>query len=174
MEKWRDIPGYGGEYQASTEGNVRKVYLQSGKTRILKPYMRERCGRTRKQRALKVRLMDKAGHRVERTVISIVAQTFMDVHEGMVAAHRNGLQEDNCVNNIVLLSRKALGKKYGAQSKRRPVVKITPDGECVEFYSSARHAARENNYSYQAIMDRCERRVKREFAIDDFSFRWDT
>lgn len=37
IEKWKDIPGYDGRYQASTEGNIRRV-LKSGQFRNMTPY----------------------------------------------------------------------------------------------------------------------------------------
>lgn len=37
IERWKDIPGYDGKYQASTEGNIRRT-LKSGQFRSMTPY----------------------------------------------------------------------------------------------------------------------------------------
>ena len=37
IETWTNIPGFKGIYQASREGDIRRVY-KNGKTRILTPY----------------------------------------------------------------------------------------------------------------------------------------
>lgn len=66
-----------------------------------------------------------------------------------------------------------IGKAFGAQAKRRPVVKIDESGEIIACYPSARIAAKENYVSHQTVADRCNRRVKKEFALDGFSYRWD-
>ena len=36
IERWKDIPGYDGKYQASTEGNIRRT-LKSGQFRSILP-----------------------------------------------------------------------------------------------------------------------------------------
>lgn len=171
-EQWRNIPGFDGLYQASTEGRIRKILPRSGKVRLLHPYRRQRKGKANSE-ALRVHLSLPDGRRVERTVLKLVAETFFQIPEGKVPVHRNGLHTDVSPRNITFLSCKELGKKYGSQSSRRPVIKITPDGEEVASYSSARAAARANFVSYQTVMDRCNRKIKKEFALSGFSYRWD-
>ena len=91
----------------------------------------------------------------------------------MVAIHRNGDREDNAVNNIASMPQRDVGVTFGVRACRRPVIKIGPDGEVLEAYKSAREAGRQNYLSYQAIMDRCNRKRKREFIDLPYSFRWD-
>lgn len=171
-ERWRDIPGFNGMYQASTEGRIRKILPRSGKVRYLHPYRRQRNKNSNSQ-ALRVHLTMPDGRRVERTVLKLVAETFFQLPEGKIPVHLNGLHTDISVRNITFLTHRELGERYGPQSSRRPVVKIRPDGEIVDSYASARAAARENYLSYQTVIDRCNRKVKKEFALDGFSFRWD-
>lgn len=171
-EIWRDIPGFAGAYQASTLGRIRKIWPKSGKATIMKQYTVKKPGRAN-TKALRVHLLLPDGRRVERTVLGLVAATFLPAEPGKCPVHRNGLHSDNSLDNIVMMSHLELGNAFGARSCRRPVIKITPDGETQACYPSARAAGRENHMSCQAVMDRCNRKVKNEFALSGCSFRWD-
>lgn len=171
-EKWRDIPGFGGRYQTSTEGRIRRVWEKNGRTMLLKTYTKQRRKRSNTE-APRVRLSRPDGSRVERAVLKLVAETFYGVPEGMQPVHANGQKNDCAARNIRFMSRKELGKAFGANSARRPVVKIDTAGDIVECYRSAREAARHNYVSYQTVMDRCNGKVKKEFALDGYSYRWE-
>lgn len=173
-EVWRDIPGYNGAYQASTQGQIRKIWPKSGKATLLQPYThagRHKSNACRNQ--LRVHITEPDGRRVERTVLQLVAQTFLRVPPGMRAIHKNGVRSDNALNNIALMSCKELGAKYGGNSHRRPVVKIDAQGEIIACYPSARAAARENYISNMTVKFRCDGKVKNEYALDGFTYRWD-
>lgn len=171
-EIWKDIPGFAGRYQASTDGRVRAVWPKSGKTRVLQPYKKEhKKGANRKQLRLHLTLPN--GKRREYTVIKLIADTFFPPHPDKCPVHRNGIHTENYPDNIIFLTREEMGQRYGAMSARRPVSKINENGEILETYSSARAAAKENYLSYQAVMDRCNRKIKKEFALGGCSFRWD-
>lgn len=164
---WKDIKGYEGKYQVSYEGEVRRIY-PSGKTRKLTPYV--------KQNARKVLMigLTKDGEKKEFTVLSLVAKAFLgEPKEGQVPYHKNGLIKDNWASNIEYIDRKKLGKMTGSQSRRKGVVKIDSNGEMVDFYSSARQAAKENFMSYQTVIDRCNGKVKSVFAPDGFAYAWE-
>lgn len=172
-ERWLDIPGLGGLYQASTEGRIRRIWAKSGKKTILQPYTCARRNKKANRNSLRVHITMSDGRRVERPVIRLVAEIFFNVPEDKRAVHRNGLRTDNSVRNIIFLSDRELGERYGAMAARKPVVKIDTDGNAVAYYSSARSAAKENYVSYQAIIDRCNDKIKKEFALDGHSYRWD-
>jgi hypothetical protein len=90
-----------------------------------------------------------------------------------VLVHRNGDIGDNCAHNLAWYTRSHIGKKTGAQAKRIPVVKLDQQWEIVEVYASARAAGKANFMSYQTVMDRCNHKVKNEFALNGHTFRWD-
>ena len=168
LETWTNIQGYNGKYQVDREGNVRRVY-ESGKTRLMTPYHKKMSG---SQRVVVKLTLD--GKSREVILMQIVAKTFLGpVPNGCVAYHKNGCQYDNYVNNIAYISRKELGKKTGASSKKKSVAKINSDGEIVDFYSSARECARQNYMSYQTIIDRCNGKCKSAFAPDGFAYAWE-
>lgn len=168
IETWRNIPEYNGKYQADMEGNVRRVY-PSGKTRAMTPYHKKTNGSQRL--IVKLTYNDKSK---EVTLLQIMARTFLGpAPKGCVPYHKNGCQSDNYIQNIAYISRKELGKKTGAKSRKRSVVKIDLLGEIVDIYSSAREAARENYMSYQTIIDRCNRKCKSAFAPDGYAYAWE-
>lgn len=168
IETWKDIPGYNGKYQCDREGNFRRVY-KSGKTRPIRPY---RKNGTRNK--IVVHLTDDNGKTSQRLVIGIMAITFLGpAPPGCVPYHKNGALTENHINNIAYISRKELGKKTGANSRRKSVAKINRFGEIVEVYPSARAAAKENFMSYQTIIDRCNGKVKSAFAPDGFAYAWE-
>ena len=172
-EQWRDIPGFNGAYQASTAGNIRKIWQKSGKSTILTPYRKTARAKRANSRQSYVHIKLPEGRRIERSVIKLVAQTFIGIPDGKYPVHKNGICADNSLDNIAILSSEELGEIYGANAARRPVVKINSKGETIECYASARAAARENFISYQAVMNRCNGKIKKEFALDGYSYRWD-
>ena len=172
-ERWKDIPGFEGAYQASTEGRIRKMWPKTGTVTVLRQYSKSESKKTANRKALRVRLCRMDGKRIERTVLKLVAETFLGIPPGKVPVHKNGVHDDNHVSNISFMSELELGLKYGGLSSRKPVAKIDENGDVVEFYRSARAAAKENFLSYQTVIDRCNRKVKKEFALDGYSYRWD-
>lgn len=164
---WKDIKGHNGKYQVSYEGDIRRLY-KSGKTRKLNPYFKQNA------RQILFVGLTKDGVKKEIAVHSIVAEAFLNPpKEGEVLYHVNGLITDNWASNLEYIDRVKLGKMTGAQSRRKGVVKIDSNGEEVDFYPSARQAARENFMSYQTIIDRCNRKVKSPFAPDGYAYAWE-
>ena len=121
-----------------------------------------------------LRLMDEAGKRKEERVHKLVGETFLrPSRPGESLRHINGIRTDNFVNNLEWMSKKELGRLTGPHSRRKPVVKINTNGDKLEFYSSAREAARENFMSYQTVMDYCNKKNKKKVAPDGYVYKWD-
>lgn len=168
IERWKDIPGYDGKYQASTEGNIRRT-LKSGQFRSMTPYHKKMKGSQR----LVVKLT-KDGKAKEEIVLSLIARTFLGpVPDGAVPYHKNGMQSENRINNIAYIPRQELGKLTGYSSRNKIVVKLDSCGQDVEYYRSAREAAKKNFLSRQAITDRCNGKTKRGPAPDGYEYAWD-
>lgn len=169
QESWKDIPGYGGKYQADREGRIRRRY-RSGKTRLMTPYLKKKMSGSKRYLVK----LTKEGRAKEEIVLQLVARTFLGpVPEGCVPFHKNGCQADNYVNNIAYVDKRELGKVTGGMARRRPVVKINNRGEITEAYSSAREAAKKNFMSHQTVIDRCNGRCKNIFAPDGHIYVWD-
>lgn len=165
-ELWKDVPGYGGRYQASTEGRVRKVY-DTGRVRVLKP--RTFSGYP----MLCVRLEDNDGKLHGLSIHRIIAETFVGPLGDNVAVHKNGLYSDNSLRNLGIMTKKEFSAFRNKKAFRRAVVKIAPDGSIVDAYPSAREAARRDFVNIHAVTDRCNRQCKNEFEFTGYSYRWD-
>ncbi|MEG2101968.1 MAG: NUMOD4 domain-containing protein [Flavobacterium sp.] len=167
-ETWKDIPEYDGKYQVDKQGNIRRIY-QSGKTRLMNPY----CKKTSNNKRIIVR-MSINGKSKEEAVIQIVAKTFIGKPpNGCVPYHKNGIQADNYLNNIAYISKIELGRMTGASGRRKTVAKIDANGEMVDFYTSAREAARSNHMSKQTVTSRCNGKCKSAFAPDGYAYAWE-
>lgn len=97
-EIWKDIPGYENRYQASTWGNIRRIY---GKN---KPYVY--TFRTyNKSPYYKVTLYDKDGVSASCRVHTLIYITFYGpIPAGFVIDHISGIKTDNSIENLRAVS----------------------------------------------------------------------
>jgi hypothetical protein len=171
---WRDIPGYNGKYQASRLGDVRRV-LKNGEYRAMTPYRKngEKHKKILRERQFVKLTID--GKSKEVPMLKVMQLTFLGAApKGKVPYHKNGLVTDNRAENIGFISRQQLGAKTGGRTKRtKCVFKIDRKGEVVEIYTSARTAAKENNMSYQTVLDRCHNKVKKPFELDGYNYQFE-
>lgn len=172
---WRNIPGYDGMYQINRDGDVRTWRWRGEKRmknpRLMSQYVRH-AGKQSKARFVK--LTDAQGKAQERKVLHLMVEVwFGDVPRGKVPYHKNGDIADHCLNNIGFTTRRELGKNTGGKSRRMAVVKINTRGEAVEFYPSARLAAKANHMSYQTVLDRCHGKIKNPYALDGHTYAFD-
>ena len=105
-EVWKDIPGYEGEYQASTFGRIKSVQRKviSKNWYTGKPFYR-----TVPERILKPGRFCKSGHvsvvlrrgTSGKPVHQLILRTFVgEVPQGMEVLHINGNPSDNCLSNL--------------------------------------------------------------------------
>lgn len=167
LNYWREIPGMHGIYLISREGDVRKRF-KSGLVSDIKPQHKA----TDRGKPKVVRLTIN-GKRKEFTVHRLMQLTWMDpAPPGMVIYHINGEKSDNHLENLAYITRQDLAKKTAHKANSAAVFKIDAQGNELEIYRSSREAARKNYMSYQSVTDRCNHKVKTEFEIADYSFRW--
>lgn len=165
---WRDVAGYEGRYQVDIDGNVRRIRKRA-KPKVLRPYTHK--GRGSREY---VKLIGLDGRAREMAVTSIVlAAWHIRKPAGVVAYHKNGDTSDHNANNIGFISPVELGRRTGAKAKRRPVRKIDEMGEAVAFYPSARAAGIADYVSSQTVMDRCNGKIQKPFALSGYSYEWD-
>lgn len=173
---WRDIPGFGGKYQASRDGNIRRV-LRPGLARDMVPYRQSPAKQRRhKNRKVYVKLTPAGDKPREYLISKLVAATFLPPppRSGMVLYHKNYIINDNRVDNLAYTTRSELSKKTGHRTEnRRSVLKINREGEVVEIYRSAREAAKMNPLSRQTITDRCNNKIKNPYELDGFNYQWE-
>ena len=147
MEMWRDIPGYEGIYEASTEGRIRSVdgkitsnarySVRHWKQRIIKQKRRQRStGKTDARVCLW-----KDGKERTYLVARLVAMTWCNGYmDGMTVNHIDGNTENNNVENLEWVSLKEniqKGFRDGLFSTMKPCVLIDESGEQIRFKSMA-------------------------------------
>lgn len=164
---WKDIPGYEGRYQINILGQIRKI-LKSGETRPVAQWRKPATKTARR------RLYAKLGGK-EYAVMRLMVMTFHGKPpEGKVAYHKDGCVANNHIENIGFITREELGHKTGGRTnKARCVLKINEAGECIEIFRSARECGKNECMSYQAVLDRCNGKVKKEYALTGYTYRWE-
>lgn len=165
---YKIIPGTNGKYEVSRDAVIRKINKNGTRTE-LKP-----CKKASGRYNGYVIRFTINGKRTEHKVANIVSLTYNGVTpKGYVIYHKNGCIQDDHAENIGFITRKKLAKRTARNNLRNEVVfKIDVDGNELEVYSSAREAAKKNYVSYQTVLDRCHHRVKNEFALDGYSYRF--
>ena len=173
---WADVPGYDGEVQASRIGEIRRVW-PDGRVSYYTSYSRgsQRRGKG-PSRWRFVKLKTPGGKTREVTVHKCVYTAFRGIPpKDMCIHHKNGDVGDNRLDNLALITRKELGHKSGWKNEGvRRILKIDQDGDIVQIYASAREAAKNEFMSYQSVLDRCHGRVKKPYALNGYTYQFDT
>lgn len=167
-DEWRPIKAAPG-YEINILGEVRSWRGRWGKPakpKKIRPY-KNSAG------AWAVHLMCDGG-RKEFVVMALMVDAFLKKPEGMVAYHLNMERSDNRLINIGFATKSDVAKLQMKKNNvfRKTIAKISPDGEIVRYYRSAREAARHEFVSYQTIIDRCYGKVKNPFKLTGFDYRY--
>lgn len=170
FEMWRDIPNTKGLYQASRNGEVRRVRAD-GSTRPV----RTRIYMVRGGAAPRARVtLSIDGKRYDKLLMQCMVRAWLPaLPDGMTYHHKNGDTLDNRLENLTPISRAALGRRSGLQSRSMSVEKIDRDGNVVALYRSVREAARDNYVSESYVRHRCYRQVKKQYSMIDYTFRFE-
>lgn len=160
--EWRTLDGYRYPVRVSDQGDVERQ-LPNGKWRKLTPYRD-------KQHSWRVRPYLPNGKRRSESVSKLVADCFLGgTPPGMCRVHKNGMQHDNAVENIVFRSFSGAAKSQ-RPPRSKPVAKVDKDGNVVAVYKTQKEAAEKNHISKAAICQRCMGKVKKPFALDGFNY----
>jgi NUMOD4 motif len=160
-EAWKEIIGSDGKFKISNYGRVKRVYKNHES--FMLPYLRKKKGN------LYVKAMYKNKYSDYKIGLLVAVHFLREPKEGEFIVRKNGIITDDYVGNLQFLSKVELGKKYGHKAKSKEVVQIDKQtGEIINEFRSAREAGRKTNFSYQAILDRCNK--VNEFKNDDFLF----
>ena len=145
QDEWKAIPGYNGKYEINTAAEIRSHY-RDGRTRRMKHSL----DRTNRGTVRVVDLIAPNGRRKRWSVMMLMLMANgISVPPGMYPYHKNGLQDNNQLENIGLGTLSELGRRAG--KCRRPVAKIGPDGAVLTMYGSVAEAGRKNGYSPTTI-----------------------
>ena len=146
-EEWRDVVGYEGLYQVSSEGRIKS--LKWNKERILKPI-------TDHYGYQGVNLYA-GGKRKMHKVHRLVCQSFHDNPDNKPQVnHINEIKTDNRASNLEWATamensnfgtrNERIGKKL-AITKSKPVGQYTRDGELIKIWPSTIEAKRQAGFS---------------------------
>lgn len=164
MENWKDIPGYEGLYQASTEGRIRtcegKITASARfPTRVWKQrIMKQKIHKNKKGRADARVCLWKDGKEKTHLVSRLVAKTWCDGYsEGLTVNHKNGQPLDNRAENLEWCSltdniRHAFD--FGLVSSQLTTTLISDSGEELSFKSmsaASKFLGRSKSYVSNAI-----------------------
>ena len=178
MEKWRDIPGYEGIYEASTEGRIRS---KEGKTthsrlhgerrwkqRIIKPKL---CSNKKGRTDARVDLW-KNGANKTLLVSRLVAMTWVDGYSpGLTVNHRDGNPLNNSAENLEWVTRSEniqKGFEDGLYCKNQKPVRLVGRVN-IEFESMAeasRFLGRNDGY-----VNLCHKRGAKATSIQGEEYR---
>lgn len=146
-EVWREIDY---KYFKINIKNKRYFISNLGRCKIIYPSGKERV-KVQTKRKNRNRLFTKIVDK-EFLVHQLVAKAFLGEKEnGQVIYHIDGNSQNNRVENLCYKSRSFVGKKTGGLGNSIPVIKMSLDGEELEYYESMAVAARENYVSKEVI-----------------------
>ena len=171
MNDWKDIPGYEGLYQASTDGQIRtcpgkttsnaRYKTRVWKQRVMKPtYQKRKTGhgadakvKLWKDRSVKTHLVSR-----------LVAMTWCRGYDkGLTVNHIDGNPLNNHSENLEWVSRKEnirLAYKDGLYSQAKPISISTGDGSQKRFASLAaasRHIGHSSGYLSNKVIKEARR-----------------
>lgn len=150
MEKWKDIEGFEGLYQVSTEGRVRSVFREGTKGGIIKQFV-PKNGRYKKVHIYK------NGKQCNFYTHRLVAQTFLLNKENKKEInHKNGNKLDNSVINLEWCTRSEnMDHAYRTGLKQTKRVSQMLNGIEIKTYLNMNRASKETGISYASIYRCC-------------------
>ena len=177
MEEWRDIKGYEGMYQISSQGRVRSLeHYVKQKNRWGQTVERIQKSCIHKQNISKHGYIRNSLHKDGTAKIyfvhRLVYEAFIgEIPEGMQVNHINEIKTDNRVENLNLMTPKE-NTNWGTGIKRRsqkqingkkskPVLRIDPNtNEIVNEYPSIIEAERQTGLNHIGLWCKGERKSK--------------
>lgn len=172
VERWRDIPGYDGWYQISTEGRVRSYKAHGTGKRLEQPKeLHPRLRNTSHGPYLVVALKVDAKTQRTHTMTRLMAETWMkNLPPDYIILLKNGNPADVSLSNMVVSTRAEQRERARAAMaarnrkpycKKLPVVKIDLTLEVVDAYPSARQAALDTTINRGTIQLYCNHKTKK-------------
>ena len=173
-EEWRDVAGYEGLYQVSSEGRVksleRKIPHWRGGERIQK----ERILKTHIDRDGYLKLNLHAGGKPKNLKVHrLVCQAFHENPDNKPQVnHINEDKTDNRARNLEWCTMRenvnhGTAKERSAKARSKPVGQYTLDGELVKIWASTVEVERQTGFRHGNICKAANGKIKQVYG-----FRW--
>ena len=165
QEIWKDIEGYEGLYQVSNFGRVKSVERVVKRGNNFIP-VKERILKMGDNDGYNFVILSNRGKGKTAFIHKLVAQTFLSNPDNLPCVnHKDENTHNNDFRNLEWCtwsynnSYKEL-RIRAAESKRKPILQYTKDGEFIREWSHAREAAEELGINKRAIYSACTGRCK--------------
>ena len=113
-QRWKDVPGTGGKYQANPEGQVCR-FTKNGKRMITEGYVFQK----KTTNAVYVKLSVE-GKEYTLKMSHVIWATFKgQIPEGYSIVHADGMITNNQLTNLMLMTKKETGIRYGWRCSKR-------------------------------------------------------
>ena len=163
-EEWRDVAGYEGLYQVSSEGRVKSLERKGRKSEhILKPGVRSK--------GYLFVVLCAGGKSRMFSVHRLVCQAFHDNPENKLDVnHINENKTDNRACNLEWSTRKE-NCNHGTRNvrmaiaKSRPIAQYTLDGELVKTWPSTAKVERRAGFDHSAISKAANGKYKQAYGF---------
>lgn len=163
IKVYKTIPDYP-LYEIDLTGSIRRVYNSKKAELTL----------SLKNGEYIVELQTVDGIRKTERVHRLMQRTYLPPPKhGEILYFKNGNKQDIHLDNLAYIQRTELGKITNASKRRKPVAKISANGELLDIFPSARQAAKANYMSDQTVMNHCNGKVQSTFAPDGNRYVWD-
>lgn len=160
MEIWKDIEGYEGLYQVSSEGRVKSLnYNRTGEEKIMKG--------TKNNKDYFTVSLCKEGKTKTFSIHRLVATAFLPNPNNLPQVnHRNEDKTDNRVENLEYCDSK-YNNNYGTRNERisKPILQFNLDGEFIKKWDGAREVERELGFNHGDISTCCRGKIKTAYGF---------
>ena len=166
MEKWKDIPGYEGLYQASDKGNIRSLPRNTTKGRILKQYVSPHNGYCYVS-------VCKENRSTTKRVHVLVAEAFFGMRTGKQQVnHIDGDKTNNATANLEYCTQQENMKHAYATGLETPKGIAVVDLDTGTVYKTASEAARavSNGKAHGEMVTRVCRGKRSHYRNRRFAF----
>ena len=165
MEEWKDIPGYEGLYQASTEGRIRSLpkpsRIRRGNKIVPFTYPGKIISVSQTKKGYLMTALFKEGKLKSYTIHRLIANTFIPNPENLPQInHKNEIKNDNRVCNLEWCTN-LYNRNYGTNKDnfKKKVIRVSESGEEV-VYNSVTEGAKANGMNKTSVSACCRGKRK--------------